>query len=129
MGFRESASVPDIQSGDQVFVYATRSIMRNPSRDQSQILGYGTIVAAPVRKAKVIGNYCYPVTCRFDLAVKFPLRYGVPFAPLVPDLAFIRNKAAWAAYMRRTVVRVPSSDAKRLVAACDRHSGNGESQQ
>ena len=119
MGFRGSASGIDIRVGDRLLIYVTRGALNNPRGDESQIVGYGKITEAVSPNKIVIGGRDYGATCGFHLTLQFPLRHGLPFAPLVPSLDFISNKKAWYAYIRRAVVQVPSPDVEKIVVACD----------
>ncbi len=118
MGFRDDVHAERIKSGDGVALYVTRGAFHNPTRDRASIVGVGHATGSPSRAPMTIEGHTFPWTCPFDLDVEFPLRSGAPFAPLVPELSFIRKKEAWFNYVRRALVPIPDGDYQILAGAC-----------
>lgn len=101
-----------MQVGDGLVLYVTRGAFHNPSRDQSQLAGIAT-VTSPVRrlpKPVSIGGREFAVVCRLDVKVSLSERDGVPFAPLIRRMRFIRRKDAWGQYLRAGLIALPRED-------------------
>lgn len=118
MGFREHAAVPALKTNDRVVLYVTRGARHNPTKDRARIVGVGRLTADLSASPRTIAGVRYPRTCPLDLTEKFGLDDGPEFAPLVEHLSFIKNKPAWSAYVRRTVVRLPDDDFRLMAEAC-----------
>ena len=119
MGFREGVRLPAMRPGDCVVLYLTRGVRRNPTRDRARIAGVGRLTSGLSSKSQLIAGSRYPRSCTFGLDHRFNLADGPEFAPLVGELAFIENKGAWSAYLRRTVVRITDDDFQLISSVCD----------
>lgn len=109
MGFRKRPPSM-MRGGDDVAIYLTRGAFRNPTRDYSRIVALGTVGSDPEAAEVAIAGELYSYRCNLQVVTQMEIRKGLPFGPLVEALDFVRNKRAWAAYMRRTVVSVLPSD-------------------
>lgn len=120
MAFRPTVPTHEIAVGDGFAIYISRSAHKDPKRDEAQIVATGTI-ASPVTDTKVqIARDTYSRTCGLRIEESLPLREGVSFRSLVGELSFIKQKEAWAAYVRRTIVRIPEEDLARITGAVRR---------
>jgi hypothetical protein len=115
------------EEGDAVAVYTSRGAYHSPSRDQAQILAIGLVAGAPTYRDVTVGNETYAKSfpCTFNSVA--PLRRGLPFLPLVPDLEFITKKQSWGGALRRPLVRIPDSDFQRIENAFRRHLNESDS--
>jgi hypothetical protein len=108
-----------IRRGDKLFLYTSRAAFNNPTRDESQLLGLATARTAVARLSRpvVIADRQFVVGCKLHLQVVLPLRRALPFRPLVDRLSFVARKDAWSAYMRSSLIRLPTGDAHVLERA------------
>lgn len=117
MAFREHVRTSLIRPRDNVVVYASRGTWHNPTRDSSQVAAIGQ-VTSEVRRARArVGEELMPQRCNLRLTAQLPSRQGLPFAPLVDRLDFIRKKATWGGSMRRTVIGISDADFALIDAA------------
>jgi hypothetical protein len=117
MGFREHVPAERLQPGDGIAIYTTRGAFGNPPRDESQIIGIGEVSSLVRRQSVNVADETYPKSCRLSITAQLPPRKGVPFKPLVESLGFIKNKVAWSAGLRRTLVPLPDRDFKIIERA------------
>jgi hypothetical protein len=117
MAFRSSAGADRLRPGDPFAIYVSRSAHNNPTRDQGQVVAAGTIDSNVEPGRLVVAGKTFEQSCKLSFELVLPLRAGVPFRPLVAELNFIRSKRGWAAYLRRTLLRVPAEDFARIVEA------------
>jgi hypothetical protein len=110
MAFRSSARVPAIGPGEPFAIYLTRGAYHNPTKDGSQIVALGRFASELIRGGVMVDGVQYQRSCRLVITATSEPRKGLPFPPLVDDLAFIRSKRAWATYLRRTLVPIDDSD-------------------
>lgn len=108
--------VSALQPGDALLLYTTRGCFHNPTRDRGRIIGLAGALDTPTslsEPVEVAGRE-FTLGCAIELGTLAPLGRGVELAPLVPELETFTNKHGWATRLRRPLVRVTTSDAKRL---------------
>jgi hypothetical protein len=108
-----------IRQGDEIFLYVGRSAFKNPTRDESQLLGIARAsqCVAPLSSPVRIGDRTFVSGARLELGTILPKRAGVPFRPLISRLSFIIRKKVWSAYMRPGLIRLSNDDARVLRSA------------
>lgn len=109
----QEARALNIRPGDRLFLYTSRGAFNNPTRDEPQLLGVAKVLTpvATLRKPAVIAEREFVVGCELQIELAMPLRAGVPFRPLVRRMQFIPPKDIWSAYMRSSLIKLPSRDA------------------
>ncbi len=91
-----------IRPGDRIVLYVGRGAFHNPTRDESQLLGFAE-VTSPVRRLPrpvELGGRTFVVGCDLRLERVLPERHGVPIRPLVGRLSFVKRKDVWGQYCR-----------------------------
>jgi hypothetical protein len=114
---RTSRSTELLAPGDRVAIYLSRGAHHNPSKNEAQILAVGTVASATQLKEVTVAGHTYSSVCSLSLDTSLPIRAGVSFVSLVPQLEFIRQKTSWGPYLRRTLVPITDADFARIRAA------------
>jgi hypothetical protein len=111
-----------LRQGDRVFLYTTRSCFRNPTRDRGRVIGAALVKgrSRAVSTPKRFGEREYPIEIDLRIMSLASRGAGVEFAPLVAHLESFPNKQAWSAYLRRALVPLTPSDAKKIADALER---------
>ena len=117
MAFREYINTSEIAARDEMAVYVTRGAFHTPTRDQSQVLALGQFASRPTPRPVTILGESYPTSVGLRLSQVLPEREGMPFKPLVPKMRFIKKKSGWAAYLRRSLVRITDEDMATIKVA------------
>lgn len=119
MAFRDlTREVRALTPGDHLLLYTTRGCFGNPSRDRGRVIAFGlaTSAATQLEQAVEVAGRSFPVGCRveFETATAWP--QGVELAPLIPQLDLFGRTANehWSFRMRRPLVSLPPSDARKL---------------
>ncbi len=92
--------------------YVTRGAFHNPTRDRSQLAGLAT-VTTPVRTLRrpvQIAGRQFALACNLRIDVVLPERKGIPVAPLVSRLSFIKRKEVWGQYIPVGLIELPAHD-------------------
>jgi hypothetical protein len=110
MAFRANVRTEALRPDAPIAVYVTRGAFGNPPRDEAQIVAVGRVGSPIVEEPLEVAGRRYQRWCDLEFEARVPLREGLPFRPLVEQLAFIARKDVWAAYVRRTLVPLPSED-------------------
>jgi hypothetical protein len=120
-GGGQAARAARIQPGDRLFLYTSRGAFKDPTRDEAQLLGLASVLTpvARLREPLLIADREFVVGCKLQITIALPLRAGVPFRPLVARMEFIRHKDSWSAYMRSSLIQLPTSDAWVLEQALE----------
>jgi hypothetical protein len=115
-GDRSVAQARDLKGGDELFLYTTRGCFANPTRDRGRVIGRAAVIGAaePTDPPIEIARRVFTHACDLKLKSLAVRGTGVEMAPLVPGLSSFPNKAAWNAYLRRTLLKLSSDDARRL---------------
>lgn len=107
-----------LEPGDQLILYTTRGCFHNPTRDRGRVVGSASVIAPahdleePVR----FGEREFSVGVELEITKLLPRGEGIELAPLIPQLSeSFPNPRAWSARLRRALVPVAPSDAKRLI--------------
>ncbi len=110
-----------LSKGDALFLYTTRGCFHNPGRDRGRVIGSAEALNAPVvlEEPVLIEGVCYPVGCDIELRKLAPKRKGVELAPLVLKMTTFTNKRAWAATIRRPLLKLTKEDANLLARELD----------
>ena len=107
-----------LEVGDQVLLYTTRGVFRNPPRDRGRI--YTAEVASPVTSLtsqRQIGGRVYTSGCQLKITGLAPLDKGVVLADIVERLeVFQPYPHAWSVRMRRSILPLPSQDVDVIMA-------------
>ena len=110
MAFRSNVRTHALRPDAPIALYVTRGAFHNPPRDEAQIVAIGRVTSSVVEEPLEVVGQLYKRWCDLEFEAVLPLREGLPFRPLVEELAFVTNKDAWSAYVRRTLVPLPSED-------------------
>lgn len=116
---RRLAEVRQLLLGDRVFLYATRGAFNNPRHDRGRIFGEAEIIT-PVtllERPVEIGGRRFTRGCGLELCSLAPMREGVELAPLVSELSVFPDDDSWGVRLRRSLLRIASSDATILRTA------------
>jgi hypothetical protein len=108
-----------LEVGDQVFLYTTRGVFRNPMRDPGRVVGTAEIMSsvAPLASQREIAGRVYTSGCDLKITGLAPLGKGVVLADLVERLeVFQRYPHAWSARLRRSILLLPPRDAEAINA-------------
>jgi hypothetical protein len=105
-----------LSEGDALLLYTTRGCFHNPGRDRGRVIGTARAVSAAVQLEEpvVIDGVRYPVGCDIELLKLAPKGHGIELAPLVLQMTTFTNKRAWAATMRRPLLKLTEDDANLL---------------
>lgn len=108
-----------LEVGDQVLLYTTRAVFRNPPRDLGRVVDTADI-ASPVASLayqRQIGGRVYTSGCELKITGLAPLGNGVVLADIVERLEVFRpHPHAWSARMRRSILPLPSQDVDVIMA-------------
>lgn len=113
-----AASAGRLQPGATLLMLTTRGCYHNPTRDRTLVIGESTVTSAPVLLEKPIriARREFVMGCSLRIEKLAPIRHGVEVAPLVASLEVFRNKRAWSATLRQTLVALGASDTGLLRA-------------
>lgn len=102
--------------GDDLYLYTTRSAYRNPTRDRGRVIGRALVTSRviPLDPPVEIAGRTYPVGCDLRIEDLAPWGVGVELGPMADRLAVFPKPAAWSAYLRRTLVPLPGTDARTI---------------
>jgi hypothetical protein len=105
-----------LAEGDALLLYTTRGCFHNPGRDRGRVIGSAAAMSAPVELEEpvVIDGVRYPVGCDIELRKLAPKGQGVELAPLVLQMTTFTNKRAWAATIRRPLLKLTKEDTNLL---------------
>jgi hypothetical protein len=117
LGFRARVATSAIRAGDQFALYVTRSAFHNPTRDFTQIAATGIVTGGVCVNEVRAGEETFPQSCSVEIQHALPARNGLPFVPLVPQMAFIRDKIHWSSYVRTSLRPLPQTDFNVIEAA------------
>jgi hypothetical protein len=108
-----------LEVGDQVLLYTTRGVFRNPPRDRGRVVGTAE-VASPVTSLtsqRQIGGRVYTSGCELKITGLAPLGKGVELAGIVERLqVFQPYPHAWSVRLRRSILPLPSQDVDVIMA-------------
>lgn len=121
MAFMPHVDVTLLQVDDPIALYVTRGAFRNPTRDESQVVALARVSRLPERRSVTVGGMQCASVCDIEVEQQAPVRSGLPFRQLVPDLSFIKNKKSWGRALQKTLVRVPADDFRVIANAFERH--------
>ena len=116
---RRIADARQLAPGDRVFLYATRGAFKNSRHDRGRIFGEAeittpvTVLEHPVE----IAGREFTRGCGLKLCSLAPMRDGTELAPLVSELSVFPDQDAWGVRLRRSLLRIASSDATILRTA------------
>jgi hypothetical protein len=105
--------------GDRVFLYTTRGVFGNPSRDRGQVVGTAEVASpiVPLKQRRHLAGREYASECDLKITGLVALGEGIVLADIVEDLAvFQPNPQAWSARMRRSILPLPHRDAELIAA-------------
>ena len=106
-----------LEVGEQVLLYTTRRVFRNPPRDLGRVVGTAEIASPITWSRRQIGGRDYTSGCELKITGLAPLGKGVVLADIVERLEVFRpNPHAWRARMRRSILELPSQDVDVIVA-------------
>jgi hypothetical protein len=112
-----------LEPGDVLLLYTTRGCFGNPVRDRGRLIGRAIVTARAARLADavVFGGREFPYLVELRIEALAPLRGGVELAPLVGRLTeTFPDAATWSVRLRRALVPLTSTDARRLERELDR---------
>jgi len=117
MAFRAHVKAEELNKGDRFAIYTSRGAYGNPTLDESQLLALGTI-ASPVRAiTQDVAGETFAKSCAITIQDMLPLRHGVPFRVLIPQLKLIRSEREWPGVMHRTLVPIDEDDYATVAGA------------
>lgn len=110
-----------IRKGDELVLYVGRGAFHDPTRDRSQLAGWATATSGvePLPRPLALAGREFVCACDLRIRKVLPERQGVPIAPLIPRLDFIRRKDVWGQYLRNGLVELPPNDLEVLRSALD----------
>lgn len=118
MAFRQHVRTDEVSAGHRFVVYTSRGAYGNPTKDDAQVLGIGSITSAVGEGDVAIGNEVFSKSCKVEMEVVLPLRSGIKFRPLIPRLAFVKgSERRWPSAVHRTLVKLPPQDFDVIAAA------------
>src|SRR4051812_46290499 len=89
MAFRDAVRTDEIQPGDWFALYTSRGAYGNPTKDESQLIGRGRVTSRIRRGAVEFAGETFAKSCSVALDEILPLRNGIAFKPLIPQLKFV----------------------------------------
>jgi hypothetical protein len=110
MAFKDSARISDIVPGEEFALYVSAGVGRGSSR----IVGIGGFASGIERRPATVDGETFDRSCKLEIRASCEPPEGLPFQPLVVDMAFIRKKRGWAGYLHRTLVPIGSEDYSRI---------------
>lgn len=108
-----------LEVGNQVLLYTTRAVFRNPPRDRGRVVGTAEIASpvASLASQRQIGERVYTSGCDLKITGLAPLGNGVVLADIVERLDVFRpHLYAWSARMRRSILPLPPQDVDVIMA-------------
>ncbi len=108
-----------LEVGDQVLLYTTRGVFRNPPRDLGRVVGTAVITSpvVPLGSQRQIAGRVYTSGCELRITGLAPPGDGVVLADFVERLeVFQPYPRAWSARMRRSILPLPPRDAEVISA-------------
>jgi hypothetical protein len=106
-----------LEVGDELFLYTTRGLYRNPTRDRGRVVGRASVLSAAKSSSNppTFGGREFPHVVRLRIENLAPFREGLELAPLVPRLTgTFPDASTWSVRMRRALVPLDSADAKTI---------------
>ena len=104
-----------LSPGDEVFLYTTRGLFGNPTRDRSRIIGVAR-VTSPIKvfdSELNIDGRIYISGCRLSLTGLAPLGEGLPMNEVVDSLDMFKpDPRTWSIRLRRSLVPLGKRDAR-----------------
>lgn len=112
---RHRNTIAKVEPGDQFLFYLISEIS-NQLRKESSVGGVAEGASAVFRDTKRIfesgsvrkKTEIFPL--RINLSYVRSFKEEIPFKPLIPDLAFIRNKRKWSGHIQGKAMRMISRD-------------------
>jgi hypothetical protein len=109
-----------IKPGDVVAIHIGRGAYRNPTRDESQLLGLVRVRAVKqLAMPEWVAGKEIVTACEYDPVVVLPQRQGVPFRPVAVRMSFVKSEANWGLYFHSGVRRLTAEDAALIRDACE----------
>lgn len=107
-----------MEPGDLALIYATKTAYKG-GRGYSRIIAVAEVTgpAHLLGEPLAIGAGWYDCVVPLRIAAQADPLTGVPFAPLVDQLDFIKQKKFWSHYVRAGLVSVPAADGQLLARA------------
>ena len=107
---------PTFSSGDQLYLYTTRSAFGNPTNHRGRVIGRARVAADLAKNPEplVIRNRELPYEAPIVIESLAPYREGVDLGEHVQELECFPNPEAWSIYLRRSVLALSQSDATLL---------------
>jgi hypothetical protein len=123
MAFTANSGWNYLQRGDRLFVYASRAALTGRHGGRGFVIGEAKIVSAVERLPKPVevGGRTLPATCRIVFTSLVSPSEGVDLGTLAPRLAVFPNKRLWGARLRRSLLRLPDSDAALISRELNKH--------
>lgn len=107
-----AASASKIQKGDQAFIYGTKKVLGGPV---GRIVASAEVLDAATReRVSLVGGWNFGSWLPLSITLRVPEREGLPIRDHIQSLEFIRQKQHWAHYLRRGLVKLPTSDTRFL---------------
>lgn len=108
--------VAALDSGDELFLYATRGAWLNPTRDRGRVIAIAHAVSKVRRldEPVEIAGRSFVSGCDLRVDGLAPYPNGLELQPLVERLAAFPKPQAWSIYLRRALLRLPEPDAAIL---------------
>jgi hypothetical protein len=114
---RRRRALSELQSGDALYLYATRGAFHNPTRDRGRVIGLASVdeevreLAEPFE----LDDRVFPVGCGITVETLSPARTGVELAPLRERLKGLPSAAgAYQMALRQPLLRLTPADARLL---------------
>jgi hypothetical protein len=92
MAFRANVRTHALRPNAPIAYMSPRNALGNPPRDEAQIVAVGRTASPIVEEPLEVVGQRYDRWCDLEFEAALPLREGLPFRPLVEELAFIANK-------------------------------------
>lgn len=111
-----------VRPNDTFLLYTTRGCFHNPTRDRGRVIGVARVKSqiATLEDPIVINHREFGLSCDISIDFVLPRGDGVILADLVEELAVFPKPHAWSAALRRPLLTLPASDARRLTSGLAR---------
>lgn len=111
MAFSRSRS--QLAEGDRLFLYATRSCFRNPTRGRGRVIGEARVVGSVrlLRRPAVFADNVFPFGCGLQITGLAARDAGPELRTLVGRLHRLPDPQTWLAQLRKVLVLLDAHDA------------------
>ena len=116
MAFTGNSGSRQLQSGDRLFVYASRACLGRRSGNRGLVIGELTVEGSLQRLAPVLrlGGRTFTHDCAINVELLMRFGEGVDLAELASQMLVFPHERHWGGRLRRSLLRLPGADAEVL---------------